>query len=122
MMHLDHMLKSSRKPLFLLKMMRTYRQTAGFQRGHAASGGWSGVQNILLGNFELSTLRRHIALPHGHQNRVFIAALQPLFRLHGRLWPCCVGVQVILEEVRLRDGHKKEEKPPLLHSAVCERQ
>lgn len=79
----------------------TYRQTVGFQSRDAASGGGSGVQHVLLCHFELSALRRHVALPHGHQNWFFIAAIHPLFRLHGGLRPCCVRVQVVLEEVRL---------------------
>lgn len=82
--------------------MPTYRQTVGVQSGHAASGGGSGVQHVLLCHFELSALRRHIALPHGHQNWILVTALQPLFRLHGGLRPRCVRVQVVLEEVRLR--------------------
>lgn len=91
---------------------RTYRQTVGVQSGHAASGGGSGVQHILLCHFELPALRWHVALPHGHQNWIFIATIQPLLRFHGGLRSCCVWVQVILEEVRLckRVGKVKERK------------
>lgn len=79
----------------------TYRQTVGFQSGHATSGGGSGVQQVLFCHFELSALGWHIAAPHGHKNWIFVAALQPLFRLHGGIRPSCVRVQVVLEEVRL---------------------
>lgn len=84
-----------------VKHLTTYRQTIGVHSGHAASGCGSGVQHILLCHFELSALRRHVALPHRHQNWILVAAVQPLFRLHGRFRPCGVWVEVILEEVRL---------------------
>lgn len=76
-----------------------YRQTASLQRGHAAPCGGPGVQHVLPRRFEFSALRWHVAVPHGHQNRVFVAAVQPLFGFHGGLRPCCVRVQVVLEEV-----------------------
>lgn len=79
----------------------TYWQTVGLHGGDAASGGGSGVQHVLLCHFELSALRRHIAVLHGHQDWIFVAAVQPLISLHGRLRPRCVRVQVVLEEVRL---------------------
>lgn len=85
----------------------TYRQTVGFQSGHAASGGGSGVQHVLLRHFELSALWRHIAVPHGHQNWIFVAAVQPLLGLHGGLRTRCVRVQVVLEEVRLCKKRRK---------------
>lgn len=86
---------------FSIKKCPTYWQIVCVQSGHAASGGGSGVQHVFLCHFELSALRRHIALPHGHQNWIFVAPLHPLFSLHGRLRPCSVRVQVVLEEVRL---------------------
>jgi len=100
--------------------IRTYRKTVGVQSGHAASGGGSGVQHVLLCNFELSALRWNIAIPHGHQDGIFIAAFQPLLRLHGRLRPCGVWVKVILEEVRLykRDGGEETRDITLSYSMV----
>lgn len=97
----------------------TYRQTVGFQSGHAASGGGPGVQHVLLCHFKLSALRRHVAIPHGHQNWFFIAAIQPLLGLHGGLRPHCVWIQVVLEEVRL-DGrvHKVKKKTKQLSLLV----
>lgn len=77
----------------------THRQAVGFQSGHAASRGGPGVQHVLLRHFELPALWRHVAVPHGHQDGLFIAAIQPLVSLHGRLRPRRVRIQVILEEV-----------------------
>lgn len=85
-----------------MMLATTYRQTLALQSGHAASGGGSGVQHVLLRRFDLPALRRHVAIPHRHQNGVFVAAVQPVFGLHGGLGPRCVRVQVVLEEVRLR--------------------
>lgn len=82
----------------------THRQTVGFQSGHAASRGGPGLQHVLLRHFKLPALGRHVAVPHGHQDGLFIAAVQPLVSLHGRLGPCCVWIQVVLEEVRLGGG------------------
>lgn len=79
----------------------THRQTVGFQSGHATSGGGPRVQHILLRHFELPALGRNVAVPHGHQDGIFIAAIQPLVSLHGRLGTRRVRIQVILEEVRL---------------------
>lgn len=86
----------------------TYRQAVGFQSGHAAPCGGSGVQHVLLRHFELSALGRHVAIPHGHKDGFFIAPVQPLISLHGWLGPRRVRIQVILEEVRL--GRKATEK------------
>lgn len=86
----------------------SYRQAVGFQSGHAASGGRSGVQHVLPRHFELSALGRHVAIPHGHEDGFLIAPVQPLIGLHGRLGPRRVRVQVVLEEVRL--GRKATKK------------
>lgn len=84
----------------------TYRQTVGVHGGRAPPGGGSGVQQVLLCHFELSALGRHVAPPHGHQNRIFVPAIQPLFNLHGGFGPRRVWVQVILEEIRLGEEGK----------------
>lgn len=100
----------------MLNMSKTYRQAVGVQGGHAASGGGSGVQHVLLRHFELSALRRHVAVPHGDEDGIFVTAVQPLFRLHGGIRPCCVRVKVILEEVRLAHTKSSKKKRDIL---VC---
>lgn len=79
-----------------------YRQAAGLQRGHAAPRGGPGLQHVLPRRFELPALGGHVAVPQGHQDGVFVAAVQPLFGFHGGLRPRRVRVQVVLEEVRLQ--------------------
>lgn len=91
----------SRKPLMRCRS-RTHRQALGIAGGHAASGAGPGVQNVLLGHFELTALGGRVALPHGDQDGVLVPALHPLLGLHGWLGSRCVGVEVILEQVRLR--------------------
>lgn len=41
------------------------------------------------------------------EERIGIPPLEPLFRLQGRLGPCRVRVQVILEKVRLQEAQTR---------------
>lgn len=67
----------------------------------AASRGRRGLHEALV-NFELLGLGGGgEALLQGDEDGRGLLALEPLISLHRRLWPDCVRVQVLLEEVGL---------------------
>lgn len=65
------------------------------------------VQNVLLDHLEVPVLPRDVPVLQRDEERIGIPPLEPLFRLQGRLGPCRVRVQVILEKVRLQEAQTR---------------
>lgn len=65
------------------------------------------VQNVLLDHLEVPVFSRDVSVLQRDEEWIGILPLEPLFCLQGRLRPCRVGVQVILEKVRLHDTQKR---------------
>lgn len=98
--------------------------------GARAHGGPAVGQHIAPADLQVPLLAGHVGLPQGYKDGVGIPPAHPLLRLQGRLGPCRVRVQIVLEEVRLagvgRPGsagsplpgssHLDPRRPPLHHS------
>lgn len=72
--------------------------------GVAAAGARGGfaVQDVLLDHLQLPVLDGDVAVPQRDEDGLRVLPRQPLIRLQGRLRARRVGVQVVLEEVRLQ--------------------
>lgn len=60
------------------------------------------LQNVLLDHLEVPVLARDVAVFEGDEDGVPVAPLEPLLRLQRPVGPRRVGVQVVLEQVRLQ--------------------
>ena len=65
---------------------------------------------VLLDHLEVPVFSRDVSMLQRDEDWIGVLPLEPLFCLEGRLRPCRVGVQVILEKVRLHDTQKRNSK------------
>lgn len=65
------------------------------------------VQNVFLDHLEVPVFARDVSVLQRDEEWIGVLPLKPLFCLQGCLRPCRVGVQVILEKVRLHGTQKR---------------